>query len=181
MIPESKFSKDTIWQQPLWDYASGVYESPELKAMLHTIQNDYSANVNIALWCTWLELNHIEISKETIDDVLIAVDSVSQTTVSKVREIRQHIKRAELFTKVQTKLILKYLLNTELMIEKILIQRLQDLSERFAEVMPDSFDPLSLEAYLEFMDIPDAYQQAQTILSLCKEQLEEKNEVVAQS
>lgn len=172
MTSNLEFAKSSIWQQPLWDYASTVYESPELKAILHSIQDDYSANINIALWCTWLELNHIEISKETIDDVLIAVDSVSQTTVSKVREIRRHMKHAELFTRVQTKLILKHLLNAELMIEKILIQRLQDLSERFAEVMPDAFDPLSLEAYLEFMGIPDSHQEAQTILSLCKAQLQ---------
>lgn len=165
---ESVQAEKVLWRQPLWDFSCSLYESEKLKTLLHRLQDEYGANINIIFWCVWLEVNEIDISKETIDDVLIAVDSVSQTTASKVRELRKHIKSTELFTRVQTKMICKHLSGAELLIEKILIQRLQDLSERFAEVMPDSFDPMSLEFYLEFLGIPASYEKARGIVNYCQ-------------
>lgn len=152
-----------IWGEALWDYAVRIYAFQEVEAIMLGLQDEYYANIDIMLWCCWLEKEGICLAKEALDDVLITIDTVNQETLIKLREVRKHLKEAGSFTQVQAKVISKQVLNAELMIEKVLIHRLQDLTRRFAEVMKDPDDPLSLAYYLDFMRIPDARQIAHLV------------------
>ncbi|SMF12291.1 TIGR02444 family protein [Alteromonadaceae bacterium Bs31] len=153
----------SLWGEPLWDYSVRVYGHKEVENIVLGLQDEYHANVDIILWCCWMDAEDICLSKEALDDVLITIDTVSQATLLKLREVRRYLKEAGSFTQVQAKVISKQLVNAELMVEKVLIHRLQDLTRRFAEVMEDREDPLSLTYYLDFLMIPDARQIAHLI------------------
>jgi len=159
-----------LWRESLWEYAVRVYEHKEVKRIVLSLQDEYYANVDIILWCCWLEAEGIHLSKEALDDVLITVDTVNQATLIKIREVRRHLKDAGSFTQVQARVISKQLLNAELMIEKVLVHRLQDLTRRFMEVMTDPEDPLNLTYYLDLMMIPDGPQIAHLIGVGCRSQ-----------
>ncbi len=152
-----------LWGESLWDYAVRVFSHKEVEDILIGLQDDYHANIDIILWCCWLEEEGIWLSRESLDDVLITIDTVNQETLIKIREVRRYLKDAGSFTQVQAKVISKQLLNAELMIEKVLVYRLQDLTRRFYEVLRDEENPLRLGYYFDFMRIPDAHQIAHLI------------------
>ncbi len=159
---------NTMWKESLWDYSVRVYAHKEVENIVLGLQDEYHANVDIILWCCWLDAEGVCLSKEALDDVLITIDTVNQATLLKLREVRRYLKEAGSFTQVQSKVISKQVVNAELMIEKVLIHRLQDLTRRFVEVMEDPQDPLSLSYYLGFLMIPDAKQIAHLIRVACK-------------
>lgn len=155
------------WRTSLWDYALGVYANKDVESAVLELQDNYCANVNIILWLCWLDEETLFLSRSLLDDVLISVDSVSQATLVKLREARRYIKNGEAFTEVQARLVLKQLLSAELMIEKILIHRLQEFtrcnrSQRFEQ------EPLGLSYYLEFLGIPRAREQARSVSGACR-------------
>lgn len=152
-------------RESLWAYSERVYAQPDVKRVLLELQDVYQLNIDIALWCCWLQDNSIFLAKETLDDVLVAIDSVNQAVLRQLREARHYLRNSGSFSRVQERVISKQVLSAELMIEKVLIYRLQDLTSRFHEVMQDREDPLSLEHYLEFMMIPDARQVAEMLLN----------------
>ncbi|WP_188152323.1 TIGR02444 family protein [Teredinibacter waterburyi] len=157
-----------LWVESLWDYANRVYAHKEVESLVLDMQDEYYANVDIILWCCWLDSEGIPLSCEVLDDILISVDTVSQSTLLKIRDVRRYLKNTASFTPTQSKVITKQLLNAELVIEKVLLFRMQDLTRRFAILMRDERAPLSLRYYLEFLGIPDAPQLARMVQTACK-------------
>ncbi|WP_028875757.1 TIGR02444 family protein [Teredinibacter turnerae] len=155
------------WRTTLWDYATKVYAYKEVERALLNLQDNYYANVNILLWLCWLEEEAIVLERSLLDDVLITVDTVNQATLIKLRESRRFIKSAGSFTDVQVKLITKQLLNAELMIEKILIHRLQDITRKNLDG-DGGAEPLTVTYYLDFLGIPDARAIARSVRSVCR-------------
>lgn len=159
--------------RPLWDFALQVYSIPDVEQHSIELQDEYLANINIILWCCWLQIEEIELSTDILSDVLITIDAVSLQTVAKLREVRRMLVESGSFTKVQAQSIKKHILNAELMIEKVLLRKLQDLTCRFlasSEYIDTSFSSrnLDLEYYLEFMGVPDARKNSGILLNACR-------------
>ncbi len=164
----------------LWDFASQVYASPAVEQHAISLQDENNANINIMLWCCWLEAQDIRLSANLLDEVLITIDAISSQTVGKLREARRELERTGGFTKVQALSIKKHILNAELAIEKVLLHRLQDMTCRFLESkeyreMCVNDPELTLEYYLHFINVPDAKEHATRFESEChkKDALEE--------
>ncbi len=161
------------WSEGLVNFAFRVYDQKEMESLCLKLQNDYHANVNLILWCCWLEKQQVGLSAEWLDDVLITVDTLSQLTLSRLREVRRVVNEAAGFTRVQAKLINKHIVNAELTAEKIFLQRLQDLTSRFLEaeqpsaVTLNEFPDLTLYYYLEFLKVPKASRHSEKLLGLC--------------
>jgi uncharacterized protein (TIGR02444 family) len=156
----------------LWDFVSRVYAIPQVERLTLGLQDEYHLNVNIILWCCWLEREDIRISVAHFDDILINIDSVSQQTVSKLRDVRRVLQQSGNFTKVQALSIKKHILNAEFLMEKVLVQRLQDLTTRFLEcpeaAIAAKSSNICVEFYLKYIDIPDAEEIAGKVLRACK-------------
>ena len=154
-----------MWQSPLWDFAVEIYSKPDVENIVVALQDKYDANVNLILWCCWLQKEKIIVDNGCLPDVLIAVDAVSQQTVSKLREVRRGLKTVGMLTRVQVGLISRHILNAELALEKLLLQRLQDYTLKHMVGHADgSVDKLGLAYYLTFIDIPDAERIAHQLL-----------------
>ena len=152
----------------LWTFATRVYSQTDVEMLSLEFQEKYNANVNILLWTVWLQQTNIRVSKEVIDDVIATVDAISHVTVNRLRRLRRDIKSLGTFTKVQAQMINKQILNAELAIEKVLLHRLQDMTIRFYEVMPDKVHPLSLRDYLDRLEVDDSEDRAKRFLAACK-------------
>ena len=171
----SRKQAKNIDNKSLWEFAVEVYSAPEVEALSLDLQEKYHANVNIILWCCWLKREDISLSVSWLDDVLIKIDTVSQLTVASLRDVRRQLKEGGSFTKVQARTINKHILNAELLIEKVLLHRLQDLTRRFLELndreLVDNPEVLDLRYYFDFLQIPDAELIAENITSVCDKQL----------
>ncbi|VUD53650.1 hypothetical protein TDB9533_01877 [Thalassocella blandensis] len=155
----------------LWDFANRVYSRSEVETLSIELQDQCGANVNIMLWSCWLEHEGIRLPQSCLSDVTQIIDEVSHETVDKLREVRRFLKTSKHFTKVQALGIRKHILSAELVIEKVLLQRLQDLTCRFLETLtlaPDE-TALDLHFYLQSLDIPAAKNKAEILLRACAE------------
>ena len=161
-----------IFNKSLWDFASSCYALPEVETLSLTLQNQFNANVNIILWCCWLKSEGITLSSIWLEDVLIKIDSVSLMTVSSLRDVRRQLKQGGNFTKVQVEVVSKQILAAELLIEKILLHKLQDLTGKFIDANEEQIaeDPtvLDLKYYLSFLQIPNPGFHAKKLQSLCQ-------------
>lgn len=158
---------DLKLQESLWEYACQKYDLPEVERISLTLQDDFHANVNIVLWCCWLMSQSICIPASCLTEVLIGVDSVSQMTVSKLRSVRAALKNSSGFTRVQVLSITKHILKAELVTEKILLNRLQDLTKGFVESrlgLLSVDEQLDLRYYLDFLGIPNADALSESVL-----------------
>lgn len=163
----------------LWDFACNVYASPDIERQARQLQDDYQANINIMLWCCWLQREDIRLSVNLLDEVLVTIDALSLQTVAKLREVRRVLEQSGSFTKVQALSVKKHILHAELMIEKVLLQRLQDLTCRFLEAtvykqMCAHDSTLDLEHYLSFINVPEAHKHAALLLNMCRRQTMEQ-------
>ncbi len=157
----------------LWDYALQIYSTPEVEQQSLQLQDEYNANINIILWCCWLETEGIQLSVNLLDEVLITIDSVSLQTVAKLRDVRRVLLDSGAFTKVQAQTVKKHIMNAELMIEKVLLHRLQDMTCRFLESkeykdLSAGDQVLSLEYYLDFISVPNARKNAALMANACQ-------------
>jgi|GEM_PF-1110462 len=161
------------WKESLWDYAVKVYSFKEIEDICLSLQDEYHANIDMILWCCWLDAEGIKLSTSIMDEVLINIDSVNQSTLIKLRGIRRTLDSAGVFTEKQSKLIGKQLLNAELMIEKVLLFRLQELTQRYSRRARDDENPLDMHFYFDFLSIKEGHRFADSILEICRQRVED--------
>lgn len=161
-----------VLRSSLWDFSVNIYSTKDVEDQSLKLQEAYQANINIILWCCWLEVESIELGAHLLDDVLSMIEPISSDTVGKLREVRRTLVTSGSFTKVQIQSVKKHILNAELMIEKVLLHRLQDLTLRFIE--SKDYDrriagenKLDLRCYLSFLRVGDAKVRAEALLRLC--------------
>ncbi len=161
------YLKKTLWCEPLVSFAEQLYSEPGVEKWCLSLQDEYHVNVNILLWSFWLQKENLHISSYWLDDVLISIDTTSQITIGRLREIRRMIKNSSDFTKVQSQQVCKHILSAEISAERILLQRLQDLSARFLETKSFSGDTefITPEYYLTFLGVADIYSPVAEITS----------------
>ncbi|MBX2857133.1 MAG: TIGR02444 family protein [Cellvibrionaceae bacterium] len=155
------------WSISLWDYSVKIYGFKEVKKSCLKLQDEYHANVAIILWCCWLNSEGITLPQSVMDEALINIDTVNQTTLLKLRSVRRSVEGTGAFTSDQAKVINRQVLNIELMIEKVLLYRLQDLTRRFIDLPLLSETPVTLSYYLQFINIESASEEAEKLQQLC--------------
>ncbi len=132
----------------LLTYAVGFYAQEPIKQKCLELQDVYGANVNTILWLCWLDSNRLHIPPAVLDEAVVIVGGINQELLSGLRELRTKLIASSSFTRVQEQLVRKHILAAELAIEKVLLQRLQDLTSRQNPVGPEE-ECLSLFDYLD--------------------------------
>lgn len=147
----------------LWTYATGFYAQEAIQQKCLELQDTYGANVDMVLWLCWLDSNRIHLPPAALDEALTIVGGSNQELLTGLRELRSRLVASGNFTRVQEQLVRKHILAAELAIEKILLQRLQDLTSRLSCVGPEE-ECLSLFDYLENFAIERSGQVAAYLL-----------------
>ena len=141
-----------------WDFATEVYSRKGVEQLCLQLQDEYHANVNIILWCLWLKHKKLRLSSRWLDDVLINIDTVSLQTVSHLRDARRELKRCGAFSAGQVATISKHIRNAELLTERVLIHKLEEMTKRFVALNERELEQepslLDLNYYLTFIQVP---------------------------
>jgi uncharacterized protein (TIGR02444 family) len=144
---------------PLCRFAFEIYAHEAVKECCLDLQNSHLANVNMVLWCCWLEATGIRLAPEVLPEVRSTIDAISQQTVVKLREVRAALVESGAFTRVQASLVKKHILSAELLVEKILLQKLQDMTSKYVEIKhlqpEEASRALGPEAYLRALGVPE--------------------------
>jgi len=110
-----------------WNFSVAVYAQPAVADLCLRTQDNYGANVNLLLWCIWLEQQQIALTTERLQQAHLRVDSWEQDYVIPLRALRiklkkqfgthdtalealrEHIKHAELLAEKQMQVWLESL------------------------------------------------------------------------
>lgn len=148
------------YNQNLWQFACDFYDYKDVKEQCLELQYVQGANVNILLWLCWLRTQTIPVSKSALSQALSIVGGSSQELIESLRKVREQLIASSNFTRVQEQLIQKHLLAAELAIEKIHLQRLQDLTARMEEEVGQP-DALCVSDYLQELIADDWEAQSE--------------------
>lgn len=140
-------------REKLVDFACRIYSCPGIESYCRNLQDDVFANINLVLWLGWLQDQAIYLEKQALFEAEELIGEISGEVVALLRHVRQRIKQIGHFTKVQEQLIGKHILQAELSVEKILLERLQDLTGRLARIQDPACEPLLLRDYLAHLQM----------------------------
>lgn len=163
----------------LWEFASDFYKDDAIKDRCLDLQKHDGASVDLVLWLCWLYSHGIYLEKAALTQGLNIVGGVNEELLLGLRELRSDLMASNSFTRVQEQLIKKYIVNAELAIEKVLLQRLQDVTARFPKI-DASDDYLSLHDYFSQLNLTNPDDAASFFLDkIVERDLEELEEISA--
>jgi uncharacterized protein (TIGR02444 family) len=151
--PNIKISWVPMNREKLVDFACRIYACPSIERHCRYLQDDAFANVNLVLWLAWLQDQAIYLEKEALFQAEDLIGEISGEVVALLRHVRQRMKQIGHFTRVQEQLIAKHILQAELSVEKILLERLQDLTGRLSRIQDPACEPLFLRDYFAHLQI----------------------------
>lgn len=169
-------NQDTSNHDPrdsLWDFACGLYADPTIKDQCLDLQDIYGADVTLILWLCWLDAANIAVRRGDLPQAQGIVAGVNRELLSGLRELRSQLIASSSFTRVQEQLIRKHILSAELAIEKVLLQRLQDLTARLVPCQGEE-ELISLFDYLETLDMDNCGEVSALFLERSRAFVEER-------
>lgn len=159
-------------REKLVDFACRIYTCPSVENFCRSLQDEAFANVNLVLWLGWLQDQAIYLEKKALFEAEDLIGEISGEVVALLRHVRQRIKHIGHFTKVQEQLIGKHILQAELSVEKILLERLQDLTGRLSRIQDPASEPLLLRDYLAHLQMPNPAAGEIAFFNLLEQELQ---------
>lgn len=125
----------------LWSYSLRVYERAGIPAVLIGWQDGLGADVNLALWCTWVSgFRHHRLDEPTVAAADRAVCHWRERVVQPLRAVRNDIKQhVELSGLGDAPAARQAVLAAELAAERVVQTRLQLFSESHGALMASAF------------------------------------------
>jgi len=168
-----------MYKNKLILFSLDLYAHSEIKEQCLFFQKYHNINVNILLWLCWLESESIFIPEDKISEFDRKITTLSLNTVDKLRLIRNALKESkDLYDDFNE--IKSYILDAEIKIEKIFINKLQVLTVSYLEcfkasqggnVMINESSLKYIETYLKDKDVKDSFLQAERFRSYYKHSL----------
>ncbi len=149
--------------ESLWNFATCLYQQEAVKETCLRLQDSAGASVNVILWLAWLASTNVRLKPAALSQALQAIGTDHLELVKSLRQARTHLKSANNFTRVQSQMIRKHILAAELSAEKVMLQRLQDLTQRLPKA-DAAEECLTLFDYLQSLNLSNAAEQASALL-----------------
>ena len=113
----------------LWDFSLALYSAPDVESICLRLQDDFQVNVNILLWCCWLEVRGIRLTPMRLEQACQRIDSWDQTVVAPLRHLRRDIKQHYLANDPQVEACRQAIKSAELAAEKVELDWLETLAD----------------------------------------------------
>lgn len=159
-------------REKLVDFACRIYACPSIERYCRYLQDEAFANVNLVLWLAWLQDQAIYLEKEALFQAEDLIGEISGEVVALLRHVRQRMKHVGHFTRVQEQLIGKHILQAELCVERILLERLQDLTGRLSRIQDPACEPLFLRDYFAHLQLPTPVAEEIKFFDLLDQELQ---------
>jgi len=74
-----------------WRYSLQVYAQQGVSELALNWQNQYGANVNVLLWCSWLESQDIALTENLLSSALLGIEAWDTGIIKPLRAVRETI------------------------------------------------------------------------------------------
>ena len=140
-----------------WNFSLRLYTQPQVADLCVQLQDTYQVNVNLLLWCCWLEQQAIDLTAERLQQAHWRVDAWEQDYVLPLRALRRNLKRQFGTADATMEMLRQQIKQAELMAEKQMQIWLEELA---AQWLVDTNSSIAtgenLRRYLTSQQLPDA-------------------------
>lgn len=103
--------------QHFWQFSIELYQHNEVQSLLLNLQDEVGLNVNLALFCAFLDSQHVYLTQNQLNQLLNAISKFNQTYTTQLRQLRMSVKsHSDSFNNYKE--LRQHLLNAELELEK---------------------------------------------------------------
>ncbi|GAB1265584.1 TIGR02444 family protein [Aurantivibrio infirmus] len=164
-------SLDSIKSNPLSKFALALYSSPGVEETSIALQDSLGANVNLLLWCVWLESMSVLLSSEVLNQAEQTIFPLEKNIIAKLRQIRREIKARQIDTSKNQRFY-QLIKRLELLAEMRVIESLWNLSEKYVNKTGSLEQGANVKFYLSSLGDREA---GTSFISICDHALAPTN------
>lgn len=127
-------------------------------------------NPQLVLWLCWLNRCGLQLARTGLEEAVAVVAGDNTALLAHLRAAEAKLAGPARFTRVQQNLMQKHISAARTALERVLQQRLQDLTPRLA-VADAAEDALSLFDYFSELGVEDPASAASSLLQMAREYL----------
>jgi uncharacterized protein (TIGR02444 family) len=155
----------TLTSIPLWDYALAFYAKPQVAECCLQLQDAYDVNVNLVLWCLWLEARQIVLTPERLTAAIAAIERWDRDCVQVLRQLRRKMKMEFAQDLAVVASVREQIKQTELLAEKQEHLWLEAIVTEWPSEVNKIIAGKNLEFYLSALKVPQSnLEQALVVL-----------------
>ena len=141
-----------------WDFSLALYVKPQVAECCLKLQDEHGANVNLVLWCLWLEQRGIKLTRERLAESEALIHKWDADYVQVLRQLRRKMKSECNLDDALTNQVRERIKSTELLAEKCEQEWLENLARnwRISDEADDVSAGENLSFYLHHLNIDDA-------------------------
>ena len=133
----------------LWDFCLAIYGQAAIEQSCLRLQDQNGANVNVLLWLCWLADRGIALDQQQLDLGLYKIATWHDDVVAPLRQLRRAIKQDYLYNQEVTEPAREAIKTAELAAEKVELDWLEELSNRWKVSSEGIPRAANLQLYLE--------------------------------
>lgn len=147
-----------------WRFSLQLYAQPQVADLCVQLQDTYQLNVNMLLWCCWLEQKAIALTAARLEQAHERVDAWEQEYVLPLRTLRRKLKQQFGTADVAIETLRQQIKQAELLAEKQMQIWLEALTADWsAEANPSINVGANLRCYLQSHQVPNTAIEAALI------------------
>lgn len=151
----------------LWDFSLAIYAQPDVMSSCLELQDAHGADVNILLWCLWLELLQKKLDSERLQNARDLVNTWVESTIKPLRQMRRELKKRYGTTDSRIENLRQTIKQAELLAEQQEQWLLQSLATNWQQEKSCITPGTNLRIYLAELHIPENTQRSH-LDRLCK-------------
>jgi uncharacterized protein (TIGR02444 family) len=153
---QDDMSHDVKNHESLWDFSCAFYARPSVAAYCLQLQDQYGIQVNVLLWCLWLEKRAVLLTEPMLSRAIATIDPWHKNYVLALRKIRRQIKLEVERDQGALRPLKQTISEAELLAEKLVLTELEIFSNDFISSQNKPDLGVNLVCYLQFMNTPQA-------------------------
>lgn len=127
----------------LWDFSLALYAQPKVAETCLRLQDEQGINVNLLLWCVWLECKGLALEDTHLHEAQRRIRGWDHDYVVPLRHLRKQMKAEFGIQNEAIEALRKHIKHAELAAEQQLQMQLQDLTQQWLQ-QPDGLRPMAL-------------------------------------
>ena len=112
----------------LWDFACALYSRPKVAPLCLRLQDDYSLNVNLVLWCVWLDTQGLALTESRLQQAQQLIADWESHYTQPLRDLRRQLKSQNIDADSFALEIYGQLKQAELLAERKTLSMLESLA-----------------------------------------------------
>lgn len=127
----------------LWDFSLALYAQPDVADTCLRLQDEQGINVNLLLWCVWLECKGLALDDAHLHEAQRRTRGWDHHYVVPLRHLRKRMKAEFGIQNEVIEGVRKHIKQAELAAEQQLQMQLQDLTQQWLQ-QPNGLKPMAI-------------------------------------